>query len=100
MECTSRSVPGKRPWALKHNSGFWPAWAPTRDINSICLYRSCNSDPLKFGAWALTQEWVLARDTRVLPVIAECLNARQLIPCRISFCVCMYVCMLITLRKP
>ena len=54
-----RSVPGKRPWALKHNSRFRPAWALTRDINSICLYGSCNSDPLKFGTWAL------ARDTTV-----------------------------------
>ena len=41
------SVPGKRPWALKHNLRFWPAWALTRDINSVCLYGSCNSDPLE-----------------------------------------------------
>ena len=61
-----RSVLGKRPWALKHNLHFWPAWALTRDINSICLYGSCNSDPLKFGTWALTREWVLARDTTVI----------------------------------
>ena len=60
------SVPGKHPWALKHNSRFRPAWALTRDINSICLYGSCNSDPsLKFGTWALTQEWALVRDTMV-----------------------------------
>ena len=25
------SVPGKRPWALKHNSRFWPTWC--QDIN-------------------------------------------------------------------
>ena len=51
-----RSVPGKRPWALKYNSRFRPAWALSRDIhvNSICLYGSCNSDSLKFGIWALT----------------------------------------------
>ena len=63
MFVTYCSVPGKHPWALKHNSRFWPAWALTRDINSICLYGSCNSDPLKFGTWALTREWALARDT-------------------------------------
>ena len=63
--CIYRSVPGKCPWALKHNLQFWPAWALTRDINSICLYGSCNSDPLKFGTWALTREWALARDTTV-----------------------------------
>ena len=38
------SVPGKRPWALKHSSRFWPAWVLTRDIHvhvtSIRLYRS------------------------------------------------------------
>ena len=61
-----RSVPGKRPWALKHNSRFRPAWALTQDINSICLYGSCNSDPLKFGTWALTREWALAQDTTVV----------------------------------
>ena len=55
-----RSVPGKRPWALKHNSRFWPAWALTQDQNSIRLYRSCYSDPLKCGTWAL------ARDTMVI----------------------------------
>ena len=61
-----RSVLGKHPWALKHNSRFRPAWVLTRDINSICLYGSCNNDPLKFGTWALTWEWALARDTTVL----------------------------------
>ena len=54
-----RSVPGKRPWALKHTSRFWPAWALTRDI-SIRLYRSCYIDPLKWGTWTL------ARDTTVI----------------------------------
>ena len=39
------SVPGKCPWALKHKSQFWPAWALTWDITSICLYRSCYVDP-------------------------------------------------------
>ena len=58
-----RSVLGKRPWALKHNSRFRPTRALTWDINSMCLYGSCNSDPLKFGTWALTREWALARDT-------------------------------------
>ena len=52
-----RSVTGKRLWALKHNSRFWPAWALTRDIISICLYRSCYIDPLKYYiTWALTWE--------------------------------------------
>ena len=41
------SVPDKCPWALKHTSRFWPAWALTRDIISIRLYRSCYIDPLK-----------------------------------------------------
>ena len=55
------SVPGKRPWALKHNSQFWSAWALTQDQNSIRLYRSCYSGPLKCGTctWALTWEWAL-----------------------------------------
>ena len=60
-----RSVLGKRPWALKHTSRFWPAWALTRDILSIRLYRSCYIDPLKCGTWALVREWALARDTTV-----------------------------------
>jgi hypothetical protein len=60
-----RSVTGKRPWALKHYSRFWPAWALTWDQNPIRLYRSCYSDPLKCGTWALTREWALARDTTV-----------------------------------
>ena len=49
----------------KHTSQFWPAWALTWDITSIYLYRSCYIDPLKWGTWALTQEWALARDTTV-----------------------------------
>ena len=60
-----RSVPGKHPWALKHNSRFWTAWALTRDQTSICLYRSCYSGPFKCGTWALTREWALAQDTTV-----------------------------------
>ena len=60
------SVLGKRPWALKHTSQFWPAWVLTQDIISIHLYRSCYIDPLKWGTWALTQEWVLAWDTMVI----------------------------------
>ena len=51
-----RSVPGKCPWALKHNSQFWPAWVLTRDQNSIRLYRNCYIYPLKWGTWALTPE--------------------------------------------
>ena len=43
-----RSVLGKHPWALKHTLRFWPAWALTRDIISIRLYRSCYIDPLKW----------------------------------------------------
>ena len=61
-----RSVPGKRPWALKYNSQFWPTWALTWDQNSIRLYRSSYSDPLKWGTWALTWEWALAWDTMVI----------------------------------
>ena len=30
------SVPGKRQWALKCNSRFWPTWVLTWDIISIC----------------------------------------------------------------
>jgi hypothetical protein len=36
---TLLSVTGKRPWAYKHNSRFWPAWVLTQGINCICLYR-------------------------------------------------------------
>ena len=63
---TYRSVPGKHPWALKHNSLFWPAWTLTRDIFSIRLYRSCYIDCLKCGTWVLTREWALAWDTTVI----------------------------------
>ena len=63
--CTYRSVLSKHPWTLKHNSLFWPAWAPARDQNPIHLYRSCYSGPLKYGTWALTQELALAQDTTV-----------------------------------
>ena len=62
------SVPGKRPWALKHNSQFWPAWALTREQNSVHLYRSCYSGPLKYSTWVLTREWALARDTTVFGI--------------------------------
>ena len=34
-----RSVPGKHPWVLKHNSRFWPAWALTQDINSMFVWK-------------------------------------------------------------
>ena len=64
--CNYRSVPGKRPWALKHKSLFWPAWTLTQDIFSIRLYRSCYIDLLKCSTWALTQEWALAQDTVVI----------------------------------
>ena len=52
--CKYCSVPGKRQWALKHNLRFWPAWAFTRDITAIRLYRSCCSGPLKCATWALS----------------------------------------------
>ena len=73
MNITSyRSVSGKRPWALKHKSRFWPAWALIQDQNSIRLYRNCYSDPLKCSAWAwawaLTREWAPARDAMVIAV--------------------------------
>ena len=44
---TYRSVSGKQ------NLRFWPTWALARDQNSILLYRSYYSCPLKFGTWAL-----------------------------------------------
>jgi hypothetical protein len=50
-----RNVPGKRPWALKHNLQSWPR----RYISSIHLYRSCYINPLKW-------EWALSRDTTVV----------------------------------
>ena len=65
LDVNYRSVPGKRPWALKHNSRFWPSRALTWDITSIRLYRSCYIDPLKLGTWVLTREWALAWDTTV-----------------------------------
>ena len=52
-------VPGKHPWALKHNSH---TWVLTRDINCIHLYGSCHIDTLKFGTW---WEWVLVWDIMV-----------------------------------
>ena len=58
------------PWALQHNSLFQPTQVFTRDINCIHLYGSYYNiiDPLKFGTWALTREWVLAQDTMVLDI--------------------------------
>ena len=53
-------------WALKqlmiltHNV----LWVLSQDIISIHLYGSCHLYPLKFGTWALTREWVLARPGR------------------------------------
>ena len=44
----------------------------TRDQNSISLYRSCYSGPLKCGTW------VLARDTTVL--LLFCLEWGILVP--------------------
>jgi hypothetical protein len=62
--------PGKRTLALKPNSRFWCAWALTRDINYIRLYRSCYYiDPMKSGL--ITQEWVLARDTTLHLIIIK-----------------------------
>ena len=37
------------------------------DISCLHLYGNSYIDPLKFGTSALTQEWVLARDTMVRP---------------------------------
>ena len=31
------SVPGKRPWVLKHTSRFWPTWALTRNTNTCTM---------------------------------------------------------------
>ena len=53
----------KHPWVLKHNLGFWPAWTPIRDTNTIHLYGGCYIDPMQRSAWVLTREWVLAGDT-------------------------------------
>lgn len=61
-----RSVPGNLRYLLIHKSRFLPAWVLTWDINSIHLYGRGNIDPLKFGTWALTQEWVLSQDITVL----------------------------------
>ena len=80
-----RSIPGKHPWALKRNSWFWAAWALTRDQNSIRLYRSCYSGPLKCSTWVLTWEWVLARDTTVC--VCVCVW--------VSKCVWLHVCELL-----
>ena len=44
---------------------FQLGWALTRDINCIHLYGSCYNNHMKFGTWALPQEWVLAQDTTV-----------------------------------
>ena len=59
------SVPGKHSWVLKHNSLFWPTWVLTQDQNSVHLYRSCYSGPLKCGTRALTREWALAQYSTV-----------------------------------
>ena len=37
-ESVYRSVPGKPPWALTHNSWFQPTWELTQDKKSIHLY--------------------------------------------------------------
>ena len=50
------------PEALKPHLRFWPTWVLTREQNSIHLYRSCYSGPLKCGTWT----WALTRDTTVL----------------------------------
>ena len=42
-----------------NNSRIRPTWALTQDI--ICYY----IDPMKSGAWVLTQKWVLAQNTMV-----------------------------------
>ena len=42
-----------------------PAWAVTWGIICIYLYGSSYIDPLKFGTWVLTHEWMLAWDATV-----------------------------------
>ena len=64
------SVPGKCSWALNIPRDFWPAWALTWDQNSIRLYTSCYSGPLKCGTWALTREWALAQDTTITVIFS------------------------------
>ena len=58
---TVRSVPGKHPRVLKHKLQFWPAWVLTWDQNSIHLYRSCYTGPLKYHGMYMG----LAQDTVV-----------------------------------
>ena len=53
------SVPGKRPWVLKHIGPH--GCMLTRDIASIRLYRSCYIDPLKCATWALAQGTTVCR---------------------------------------
>ena len=48
----------------------------------LCLYGSCNSDPLKFGTWALTREWALAWDTKVVPGVV--------VGTKVASCSCRY----------
>ena len=47
------------------------------NIISIHLYRSCYIDPLKWGTWALTREWALARDTMVIVAYYDCSNLHE-----------------------
>ena len=57
------SVLGKHPWALKHNSQFWPTWALIQDQTST------RTGPLEMwtGTYMGTyiREWALAKDTMV-----------------------------------
>ena len=67
-----RSVPGKWPWVLKHNSQFCPTWALIWDINCIHLYGICCIDTLRSGTW---QEWVLAPGHySMLLVLCTCIS--------------------------
>ena len=56
------------PWALKCNLRFRPSWVLTQDINSMFVWKLQKWPLQKFGTWAVTREWVIARDTTVLHV--------------------------------
>ena len=68
--CDYHTIPGKRPWVLNITQDYGPHECLPgihvyTCINTIHLYGSCYIDPLKCSAWALTWEWVLARNTTV-----------------------------------
>ena len=73
------SVLGECLWALKCNLRFWPTWVLTQDQNSIRLYGSCCSGPLKWGTWVLTREWALVRGTTIMCCCDYCSCGRPVL---------------------